>query len=109
MTDETHDRHESPIDGAPVWVRALQAAVVGVAAGLALHLLLSMVALQGKELGSRPAAPTACKKNSPAKDTGTPSGRQTPSVGSVGRPGPGRAAARQDLLNRGPVYPRNSS
>src|SRR5688572_32678699 len=47
-----------------------QAAVVGVAAGLALHLLLSMVALQGKELGPRPAAPTACKKNNPAKDTG---------------------------------------
>ena len=37
MTDETHDRDESPIDGAPVWVRALQAAVVGVAAGLVPH------------------------------------------------------------------------
>ena len=84
MTDETHDRHESPIDGAPVWVRALEAAVVGVAAGLALHMLISMVTVQGKELWSRPAAPTACKKNNPAKDAGTPSGRQTPSVGSVG-------------------------
>ena len=84
MTDETHDRHESPIDGAPVWVRALQAAVVGVAAGLALHMLLSMAAVQGKELWSRPTAPTACKKSTPAKDAGTPSGRQTPAVGSVG-------------------------
>lgn len=84
MTDETHDRHESPIDGAPVWVRALQAAVVGVAAGLALHMLLSMVALQGKELWSQPAAPKACKKSTPAKDPGTPSGRETPPVGSVG-------------------------
>jgi hypothetical protein len=84
MTDETHDRHESPVDGAPVWVRALQAAVVGVAAGLALHMLLSMVVLQGKELWSRPATPTACKKSNPAKDAGTPSGRQTPPVGSVG-------------------------
>jgi hypothetical protein len=83
MTDETHDRHDSPIDGAPVWVRALQAAVVGIAAGLALHLLLSLVVVQGKELWSRPA-PAACKKTNPAKDTGTPSGRQAPSVGTVG-------------------------
>jgi hypothetical protein len=84
MTDETHDRHESPIDGAPVWVRALQAAVVGLAAGLVLHMLLSLVVVQGKELWSRPAAPAACKKSNPAKETGTPSGRQTPSVGTVG-------------------------
>src|SRR5688572_16933710 len=84
MTDETHDRHQSPIDGAPVWVRALQAAVVGVAAGLVLHLLLSMVVLQGKELWSRPAAPAACKKSNPARDAGQPSGRQAPSVGTVG-------------------------
>ena len=84
MTDETHHRHESPIDGAPVWVRALQAAVVGVAAGLVLHMLLSLVVLQGKELWSRPEAPAACKKNNPARDAGTPSGRQTPSVGTVG-------------------------
>ena len=84
MTDETHDRHESPIDGAPVWVRALQAAVVGIAAGLVLHMLLSLVVVQGKELWSRPAAPAACKKNNPAKETGTPSGRQTPSVSTVG-------------------------
>jgi hypothetical protein len=83
MTDETHDRYESPIDGAPVWLRALQAAVVGVAAGLVLHLLLSLVVLQGKELWSRPA-PAACKKNNPARDAGAPSGRQTPSVGTVG-------------------------
>ena len=81
MAHETHDRHESPIDGAPVWVRALQAAVVGVAAGLALHMLLSLVVVQGKELWSRPAAPAACKKN---RDVGTPSGRQTPPVGTVG-------------------------
>ena len=84
MTDETHDRHESPIDGAPVWVRALQAAVVGVAAGLVLHMLLSLVVVQGKELWSRTEAPAAFKKNNPARDAGTPSGRQTPSVGTVG-------------------------
>jgi hypothetical protein len=84
MTDETHDRHASPIDGAPVWVRALQAAVIGIAAGLVLHMLLSLVVVQGKELWSRPPAPTACKKNNPAKETGTPSGRQTPSAGTVG-------------------------
>jgi hypothetical protein len=82
MTDETHDRHESPIDGAPVWVRALQAAVVGVAAGFVLHLLLSLVVVQGKELWSKPAAaPAACKKS---RDAGTPSGRQAAPVGTVG-------------------------
>ena len=84
MTDETHDRYDSPIDGAPVWVRALQAAIVGVAAGLALHMLLSLAVVQGRELWSRPAAPAACKKNNPAKDAVTPSGRHTPSVGVVG-------------------------
>ena len=81
MTDDTDDGHESPIDGAPVWVRALQAAVVGVAAGLVLHMLLSLVVVQGKELWSKPAAPAAFKKT---RDAGTPSGRQAAPVGTVG-------------------------
>ena len=80
MTEEPQRKHDSPIEGAPVWVRALQAAIVGVAAGLALHLLLSLVVLQGKELWSRPAAPATCKKSAPARETGTPANRSTPSV-----------------------------
>ena len=83
MTEEPQRKLNSPIDGAPVWVRALQAAVVGIAAGLALHLLLSLVVLQGKELWSRPAAPATCKKSAPARDTGTPANRPTPSVSVV--------------------------
>jgi hypothetical protein len=108
MTDDTHDSHESPIDGAPVWVRALQAAVVGIAAGLAIHMLLSLVVLQGKELWSRPTAPAACKKNNPAKDSGTPSGRQTPSVGAVGALVPFVPPGKTLLIVR-PAYPRNIS
>ena len=56
---------------------ALQAAVVGVAAGFVLHMLLSLVVVQGKELWSKPAAPAACKKS---RDAGTPSGRQAAPV-----------------------------
>ena len=72
-------------------------------------MLLSLVVVQGKELWSQPVAPAACKKTNPAKDAGTPSGRQTPSVGTVGALFPIVLHFRQDLLNRGPAYPRNSS
>ncbi len=82
MTRESPQKFESPIDGAPVWVRALQAAVVGVAAGLALHLLLSLVVLQGKDL-ARPTPPATCKKSHPARETGGPGQRGTPSVSTV--------------------------
>jgi hypothetical protein len=83
MTEQSHPPHESPIDGAPVWVRALQAGAVGVAAGLALHLLLSMVVVQGRELRARPNAPAACKKSNPARETGGAGQRATPSVSVV--------------------------
>jgi len=84
MTEEPQRKLDSSIDSAPVWVRALQAAIVGIAAGLALHLLLSLVVLQGKELWSRPAAaPTACKKSSPPRETVAPATRGTPSVSAA--------------------------
>jgi len=83
MTDQSQPPHEAPIDGAPVWVRALQAGAVGVAAGLALHLLLSLVVLQGRELRPRPHAPAECKKSNPARDTGGAGQRATPSVSAV--------------------------
>lgn len=83
MTEDSQATPVSPIDGAPVWVRATQAAIVGVAAGLALHLLLSLVVLQGTELRSRPNPPAACKKSNPARDTGGGSQRPTPSVSVV--------------------------
>jgi len=84
MTEQPQRKLDSPIDGAPVWVRALQAAIVGVAAGLALHLLLSLVVLHGKELWSRPAAPATCKKSAPARETGAPANRATPAVSTEG-------------------------
>ena len=77
MTEQSQPPHESPIDGAPVWVRALQAGAVGLAAGLALHLLLSFVVLQGQEVRPRPPAPAACKKSNPARETGGAGQRAT--------------------------------
>jgi hypothetical protein len=84
MTEDPQRKDDSPIDGAPVWVRALEAAIVGIAAGLALHLLLSLVVLQGKELWPRPAAPATCKKSAPARETGAPANRTAPSANSDG-------------------------
>lgn len=58
------DRYDSSIDGAPTWVRVIQAILIGLVAGLALHALLSMVVLQGSE---RVTAPRECRKSTPAK------------------------------------------
>lgn len=63
MQDE-HDYRIAPIDGAPTWVRILQAVVIGIVAGLALQALMSMVVLQKSE---RVVAPTECRKSNPAK------------------------------------------
>jgi hypothetical protein len=83
MTDQSQPQQDSPLDGAPVWLRAVQAGAVGVAAGFALHLLLSLVVLQGQETRPRPHAPAECKKSSPARETGGAGQRGTPSVSAV--------------------------
>ena len=90
MIDESHQKFDAPIDGAPVWVRALQAAGVGIAAGLALHLLLSLTVLQGQEVTPR-HAPAECKlkKSAPARETQAPAQPPTPSV-SIASPAPVR-------------------
>ena len=82
MTRESPQKFDSPIDGAPVWLRALQAGAVGVAAGLALHLLLSLVVVQGKDL-AQPTPPATCRKSNPARESGGPGQRGTPSVSIV--------------------------
>ena len=64
----------SPIAGAPTWVRVLQAALVGLVAGLALHVLFSMVVLKGEGLGQSRSAPSQCKKSSPSRDAAAPRG-----------------------------------
>jgi hypothetical protein len=61
--NDHHDRYDSPIDGAPTWVRVIQAIIIGLVAGLALHALLSLVVLQGREM----TAPRECRKNTPAR------------------------------------------
>ncbi len=61
-----------PIDGAPVWVRILQAAAIGLVAGLALHAIFSLVVLQGEGIGPHRAGPSECKKNPPSRDDVAP-------------------------------------
>ena len=64
MKHQTDDHYDSWLDGTPTWVRVVQAVLIGLVAGLALHALLSMVVLQGSE-GA--IAPKECRKNMPAK------------------------------------------
>ena len=49
MEHQTDDHNDSWLDGAPTWVRVVQAVLIGLVAGLALHALLSLVVLQGSE------------------------------------------------------------
>jgi hypothetical protein len=81
MTDE-YGRTDAPLEGAPTWVRVLQAAIVGIIAGLALHVLLSMVVLQGREILPRLTAPAQCKKSAPAHDAGS-GAQKAPAVSSL--------------------------
>jgi hypothetical protein len=53
------------MEEAPTWVRIVQAAIVGVIAGLALHALLSVVVLHGKDLWPSRNGAAECKKNAP--------------------------------------------
>ena len=64
MEHRTDEQYDSWLDGAPTWVRVVQAVLIGVVAGLALHALLSMVVLQGSESAT---VPTECRKSTPAK------------------------------------------
>jgi hypothetical protein len=64
MDQHSNDRYESWLDGAPTWVRVVQAVLIGLFAGLALHALLSMVVLQGSD-GA--VVPKECRKSLPAK------------------------------------------
>ena len=65
--DDTPERlpDPPPLEGAPTWVRIIEAAVVGVIAGLALHALLSVVILHGQDLWPSRSKGAECKKNSP--------------------------------------------
>ena len=61
---QTDDHYDSWLDGAPTWVRVVQAVLIGLVAGLALHALLSLVVLQGSEGAT---VPKECRKGLPAK------------------------------------------
>jgi hypothetical protein len=66
MEDGPERVPETPLDGAPTWVRIVQAAIVGVIAGLALHALLSVVVLHGEDLWPSRSHPKECRKATPA-------------------------------------------
>ena len=70
MTDDLRGpAREAPIDGAPTWLRALQAALIGLVAGFALQALLSLVVVYGETPGAaKQPARTQCKKTNPASD-----------------------------------------
>lgn len=83
MTDEWQSNVPgAPLDGAPTWLRALQAALVGVIAGLTLYAIVSFVVLQARDATPAHSGPKECKKSSPARDVGAPS-VQGPAVSSL--------------------------
>lgn len=82
MTDRLRTEPDaSLLEGAPTWVRILQAGAIGLAAGLALNVLISLT-LSGAGGGPDPAAPRECKKAAPADDAAAPS-PATPILGGV--------------------------
>jgi hypothetical protein len=68
------------LEGAPIWITALQAGAIGLVTGLALNALLSMVVLRGEGMTPRQAAPKQCKKQAPAKDAVAPTAKPTAST-----------------------------
>jgi hypothetical protein len=79
MTPNGRSQHEH--GGAPIWLRALQAAVIGILAGFVLNAILSMVVLQGRGIGSADTPASECRRARPARDAATPA--TGPAVGSV--------------------------
>jgi hypothetical protein len=82
MNDPTLHPDGIPPDVVPTWVKILQAAIIGVVAGLALNALLSTVSARGDELSVPRGTPKQCKKQPPARDAVAPR-PTTPSVGAV--------------------------
>ena len=84
MTDDVRrSPGEAPIEGAPTWVRALQAALIGIIAGLALHALLSLVVLHGETPEGKHPGPAQCKKAAPARESSSP--RVSPRISGSAR------------------------
>jgi hypothetical protein len=62
-----HEAHR-----APAWGTAIQAAVVGIAAGLMLNALVSTLVLRGESIDPGQAPPATCKERQPVEDAGAP-------------------------------------
>ena len=65
------------------WRTALQAALIGLVAGLALHAIVSIVVLQARDAAPAHSGPRECKKSSPARDAATPRGDR-PAIAGFG-------------------------
>jgi hypothetical protein len=63
---------DTAVDGAPTWFRALQAGLVGMAAGLVLYVIMSFAAVQASDSNPAHAAPKECRKAAPAHEVGAP-------------------------------------
>jgi len=90
MTEELTPRPSdpsTPADGTPTWLRALQAGLVGLVAGLVLHALAAALSLQAGSADPAHAGPKECKRSSPAPDVSAPPAADVPAGRSV-RPVP---------------------
>ena len=79
MEHQTDDHYDSWLDGAPTWVRVVQAVLIGLVAGLALHALLSLVVLQGSEGAN---VPKECRKGQPREGAAAKPARRRPAADS---------------------------
>lgn len=71
-----------PLDGVPTWVRALQAGIVGMIAGLALYAIMSLAVVQARDPIPAHAGPKECRKAAPAREVVAPP-IQGPAVSSL--------------------------
>jgi len=71
-----------PFEPAPTWLRALQAAAIGVIAGLALYAIMSVVVVHAGNANPVQPAPKTCTKASPAREVVVPA-LEGPAVSSL--------------------------
>lgn len=72
MTEEQHSSFSPSADTAPTWLRALQAGLLGLVAGLVLHAIVAVGGAQARTGEPAHAGPKECKKSSPARDAVAP-------------------------------------
>ena len=79
MTDELQDRTGGAFTR-PTWVAVIQAASIGLIAGLVLNALVAFAGVPASGATAPPEAPRECKKSSPAKEPVSPKVDQAPAA-----------------------------